>query len=116
MLLEDLKVCSERHTTSKIATYDDISSINAYGFRGEALASIASLSEKLEIVSRTEEGSGYIVRYDNFGYAINDSINIIPAKKGTKVTCYNLFHNVPVRRTFQKEEKKKYLQNYAHFV
>jgi DNA mismatch repair protein MutL len=104
---EALLLCAQRHTTSKISSYEDISNITSFGFRGEALASLASVCEKFEIVSRPHTASlGYSVTFDKNGDPIQSSLKPVAATKGTKVICTNLFYNTPVRKQFQREEKK----------
>ncbi len=88
-----------RHATSKISSIDDMESIATMGFRGEALASIASVSQ-LEMNTKTEE--------DELGTKIEISGGTISAIKetstttGTSVTVRNLFYNTPVRKKFLK--------------
>lgn len=87
-----------RYHTSKIATLDDLFSINTLGFRGEALASIASVSE-MSILSSNGTGEGAEL-------PINDGQagDILPAAQigGTEITIRNLFYNTPARKKFLK--------------
>jgi len=92
---EDCLVCTLRHSTSKIASREDIDSILTYGFRGEALASIASVAD-LEIITRYKD--------EEIGTRIKSRAGQIPdlsdasRPQGTKVTVSQLFRNVPARR------------------
>lgn len=96
---EDIKKAFLPHATSKIRDVDDIYSIMTLGFRGEALASIASIS-KVSLKSKIEE--------DDFGSEIVIeggeiiSINDIGTNKGTVIEVRDLFYNVPARKKFLK--------------
>ena len=99
MTEEDVVLSIQKHATSKIHEYSDLEEIQTLGFRGEALSSIAAVSQ-LEIKTETrDEEIGTSVR-------IEDSINIIKAKgsfpKGTCISVKNLFFNTPARRNFLK--------------
>lgn len=97
MSLEDLKICIQPHSTSKIRTCKDLWHITSLGFRGEALHSIAQVAD-LTICSRTKNQSdpiGWQVSYQE-GRAIQESAIAIAA--GTIVTVSNLFAKIPVRR------------------
>ncbi len=99
MTKEDLALSVKRHATSKIITIEDLEKINSFGFRGEALASIAAVS-KLEIRTRTAD--------DDHGWKLvsepmNElSIEPVQMDKGTQIFVRNLFYNVPARRKFLK--------------
>ncbi|HEY4689441.1 MAG TPA: DNA mismatch repair endonuclease MutL [Anaerolineae bacterium] len=98
MSREDAPLSVERFATSKIATADDLDVIRSLGFRGEALPSIASVSQ-LEIVTRTrDEIEGTRVRVID-GQA---QIGAAGAPIGTQVTARDLFYNAPARRKFLK--------------
>ncbi|MFA5745363.1 MAG: DNA mismatch repair endonuclease MutL [archaeon] len=93
---EDLEVCTQRHTTSKLEKIDDLYSIATFGFRGEALSSINSIS-KMEIISTDNDaGQGYILR--------NGEIKSISSPRGTIIKIEDLFYNVPVRKKFLKSK------------
>ncbi|MFB2935308.1 DNA mismatch repair endonuclease MutL [Aerosakkonemataceae cyanobacterium BLCC-F154] len=96
MDLDNLRLAATPHSTSKIHDYDDLWKITTLGFRGEALHSLAQLSD-LEIASRAVDNSeGWRILYDNLGEpVIEEAIAIAP---GTIVTVSNLFGNWPVRR------------------
>ncbi|OKH39014.1 DNA mismatch repair protein MutL [[Phormidium ambiguum] IAM M-71] len=96
MNLDNLRVAATPHSTSKIHNYDDLWKITTLGFRGEALHSLAQLSD-LEIASRAvDRAEGWRILYDNLGEpVIEEAIAIAP---GTIVTVSNLFGNWPVRR------------------
>ncbi len=87
-----------RYHTSKIATLDDLFSINTLGFRGEALASIASVSE-MSILSSDETGEGAELSIiDGHAGKIQPAAEI----GGTEITIRNLFYNTPARKKFLK--------------
>ena len=95
----DARMSLERHATSKIKTADDLFNLNSYGFRGEALASIAAVSQ-MEIKTRREDdevGTHLVVE----GSKVL-SQDICQTTKGTMITVRNLFFNVPARRNFLK--------------
>ncbi|MDF1539981.1 MAG: DNA mismatch repair endonuclease MutL [Candidatus Thorarchaeota archaeon] len=99
---EDCLVCTLRHSTSKIAKREDIDSILTYGFRGEALASIASVAD-LEIVTRYKK--------EEIGTRIKSRAGQIPdisrasRPAGTTVEVSQLFRNVPARRKHLSEPR-----------
>lgn len=99
ILKEDLLKTILPHATSKIKDVQDISNIKTLGFRGEALASIASVS-KLRITTKTKGAEiGYTMEVSG---GENPVIFEAPANEGTFVTVSNLFYNVPARQKFLK--------------
>lgn len=98
---EDAVLCLQRHATSKIFTYEDLEEIRTFGFRGEALSSIAAVSQ-LEIKTEPKE--------DELGTCIkvDDGQTIVKEKgsfsKGTSISVRNLFFNTPARRNFLKSD------------
>ena len=95
MLLEDLRLCTQPHSTSKIKTQADLWQITSLGFRGEALHSIARVAD-LTICSRTAvAAAGWQIDYRE-AESINESIVAIAV--GTIVTVSNIFARIPVRR------------------
>ncbi|WP_426489524.1 DNA mismatch repair endonuclease MutL [Leptospira interrogans serovar Copenhageni] len=104
---EDLEPALKRHATSKIQDYKDLESVLSYGFRGEALASIASVS-RLTLESGTkEQKTAWKTR--SVAGKISEKEEI-PGFIGTKILVEELFFNTPVRRKFLKsirsEDKK----------
>ncbi|MBQ3667301.1 MAG: DNA mismatch repair endonuclease MutL [Elusimicrobiaceae bacterium] len=97
---QDLKLSVLRHATSKIANFDDLSSLNTFGFRGEALYSVAAVS-KMTITSCQEGGSGSRLEIHG-GTVIAQSP--APSLKGTTVEIRDLFYNVPARQKFLKSD------------
>ena len=98
---EDLPLAIERHATSKLKKLEDLELIDSFGFRGEALASIAAVSN-MTIITKTQNdaiGTKMIVE-------AGDIINIEEeaSKKGTTIIIEKLFFNVPVRYKFLKND------------
>ena len=91
-----------RHATSKISTIDDLSFIESLGFRGEALSSIAAVSQVEAITKIEEDLTG--IRYAIAGGEEED-VEEIGAPKGTTFLVHNLFYNTPARRKFMKQPK-----------
>jgi DNA mismatch repair protein MutL len=101
MTEEDAVLCVQKHATSKISLMEDLDSISTLGFRGEALSSIASVSQ-LEIRTETKDDElGTLIRIDD-GTTINKEKGSFP--KGTSISVKNLFFNTPARRNFLKTD------------
>jgi DNA mismatch repair protein MutL len=98
---EDLPLAVERHATSKLARFEDLDSLASYGFRGEALASIAAVSD-LEIVSRPPASRHALRLRVRHGAASKPEP--VAAPVGTTVSVRDLFENVPARRKFLRRE------------
>ena len=91
----------ERYSTSKIETVDDLFSINTLGFRGEALASIASVAE-VTVESSVDKNEGGRIEIAN---GESSKVKPAPGIKGTQITVRNLFYNTPARRKFLKSAR-----------
>ena len=98
---DDLHAAFLPHATSKIATADDLNNVMTLGFRGEAVASIASVS-KMTITSKTENGKCYRLTSDG---GVLGEITEAAGEKGTEVRVEMLFFNTPVRLGFLKSDK-----------
>ncbi len=98
---EDLPLCFERHATSKINSVEDLFRIRTMGFRGEAMASIASVSQVLVRSKRPEDDNGW--EFEVWG---GEEKKVVPAAtdNGTSISIRNLFFNVPARRQFLKTD------------
>ena len=97
----DARLCCERHATSKIHRADDLFAIHTMGFRGEALASIAAISQT-EIRTRQPENElGTELRIEGSHIV---SQKTVVCQKGTSISVKNLFFNVPARRNFLKKD------------
>ncbi|MDX8336217.1 MULTISPECIES: DNA mismatch repair endonuclease MutL [Cetobacterium] len=101
MSREDLLLCIERHATSKISSKDDLFNLTTYGFRGEALSSIAAVSKMIIATKRKD---------DSLGYCINVSAGKITNLKeiqkgfGTEIEIKDLFFNTPARLKFLRKD------------
>jgi len=98
---EEIVLAFERHTSSKIRDIEDLETLSSLGFRGEALASIATVS-KIEIISRTERDSKGIRLYNEGGRKKKKKETACPV--GTNIKVSNLFYNLPARRKFLKSD------------
>ena len=98
---EDLPVAIRRHATSKIHSADDLTSISTLGFRGEALAAIAAVSE-LKIISKTKDAPTGTLLAASSGNITE--ITDVGCADGTTVLVENLFGAVPARRKFLKRD------------
>ncbi|MCG3223915.1 MAG: ATP-binding protein, partial [Candidatus Heimdallarchaeota archaeon] len=98
---DDALLSIKRHTTSKIATAEDLFSIASLGFRGEALASIVSVAQVEIFTKRENEELGTHIQVEGGKILLDKNISVA---NGTKITVRNLFYNVPVRRKFLKSE------------
>lgn len=104
ILKDDLTLAITTHATSKINKLQDLYLISTLGFRGEALASIASVA-KVSIISKPDSQEyAYVLTYENTESQILPSSRV----KGTTVEIRDLFYNAPVRREFLKTEKTEY--------
>lgn len=95
----DARMCFERHATSKIQSAEDLTSIRTLGFRGEALASIASVAQVEVRTRRLEDEIGTCVRVEGTELKEQSPVNCL---HGTSISVKNLFFNVPARRNFLK--------------
>ncbi|MFN2491273.1 MAG: DNA mismatch repair endonuclease MutL [Pyrinomonadaceae bacterium] len=101
MVRDDALLAFERHATSKISKSEDLSSIATLGFRGEALASIASVA-RVELTTKTEEGTA-ATRVSIEGGKMRD-VKDAAHPRGTTIIVRDLFFNVPARRKFLRSE------------
>ena len=106
MSREDLLLSIERHATSKIITKDDLFNIRTYGFRGEALSSISSVS-KMILSSRTEEMQAGTQMNVLGGKVTN--LKDVQRNVGTQIEIKDLFYNTPARKKFLRKETTEYL-------
>ena len=102
---EDALLCIERHATSKIRTKEDLAAIATFGFRGEALPSIASVSRFRLLTREREAVSGTEVEiHGGRLVAVKDA----GCASGTMIEVRSLFYNVPARRKFLRTENTEY--------
>ena len=103
MSVADARMAFERHATSKINRAEDLFAIRSFGFRGEALASIASVA-RVEMKTRdaeSEAGINIVIEGSKF-----ISQDICAATQGTNIQVKDLFFNIPARRQFLKSDTK----------
>ena len=98
---DDAVLCFERHATSKLATAEDLHRIQTFGFRGEALASIAAVSEVTLRTRREEDETGVEV---TMAGSEHTGTKEIQAPQGCNFAVRNLFYNIPARRKFLKSD------------
>ena len=101
----ELPLALSRHATSKISALDDLEAVSTLGFRGEALASIASVT-RLDLISAVEGEAGSMVSVE--GRDMSPSIEAFGHPRGTTVDVRDLFFNTPARRKFLKTEKTEF--------
>ncbi|RAT70731.1 DNA mismatch repair endonuclease MutL [Lonsdalea populi] len=103
----DLTLALARHATSKIATLDDLEAIMSLGFRGEALASISSVS-RLTLTSRTRDQNE---AWQAYAEGRDMAVTVKPAAHpvGTTLEVLDLFYNTPARRKFLRTEKTEFM-------
>ena len=101
---EQVPLAFLRHSTSKIKSVEDLLSVSSLGFRGEALSSIAAVSQ-VELITKTKEsllGVRYLIEGSK-----EKSMEEIGAPDGTTFLVHNLFYNTPARRKFLKTAMTK---------
>ncbi len=115
-----LTICAAlKHYTSKLSTYDDLTSLHTFGFRGEALSSLCALSNLHIVTARdVDTPKGTRLEFEQSGKVRAKSI--VASQKGTTVVAENIFKSLPVRRKeLEKNIKREYgkalglLQAYA---
>lgn len=102
---EDLKIAIGRHATSKLTQFEDLESLTTFGFRGEAIPSIAAVS-RLEVTSRTSD-SDIGTRLKITGGEI-ESCEPTSTSIGTTISVSHLFFNVPARRKFLRTDSTEF--------
>ncbi|QDS72114.1 hypothetical protein FKW77_003708 [Venturia effusa] len=105
---EDFETIALKHYTSKLSTYDDLTSLQTFGFRGEALSSLCALSD-FHIVTATGKDGPKGTRLDFEVSGKIKSKSVVASQKGTIVTVGDIFKNLPVRRReLEKNIKREY--------
>ncbi len=113
MSREDAVMAFERHATSKISEIEDLELLDTFGFRGEALASIASVAEVTLRTRRYEDETGTEVK---IAESKVNSVSHVAAPVGSLFSVRNLFYNIPARRKFLKSDAAEYRQILAEFT
>ena len=106
-------LCFERHATSKLHTAEDLNNILTFGFRGEALASIAAVAEVTLKTRREEDEVGCQV---DFADSQHLATNEIATPRGANFSVRNLFYNVPARRKFLKSDSVEFKHIVSEFI
>ncbi|MGI2169606.1 DNA mismatch repair endonuclease MutL [Shewanella sp. MF05960] len=103
---DELALALSRHATSKVHTLDDLEAILSFGFRGEALASISSVS-RLTLTSKTAEQSE---AWQAYAEGSQMDVKVTPAAhpQGSTIEVVDLFFNTPARRRFLKSDKTEF--------
>jgi len=107
MTPEDAQLAFKRHATSKLKTSEDIDKITTFGFRGEALPSIAAVARVKLKTKTTDSQLGVEIRYA--GGELQD-VKPVPARVGTVIEVANLFFNTPARKKFLKSSRGEELR------
>ena len=113
MTRQEAQICFERHATSKIEKAEDLYSINTFGFRGEALASIAACADVILKTRKAGEETGTEVHI-----AENNIISstTVSTPQGCNIAVRNIFYNIPARRKFLKSDNVEYRQIVSEFI
>lgn len=107
MSYEDAVLCVAPHATSKISSVGDLVGVATYGFRGEALASVAAVSY-LTLITRNEETDyGWQLKFKEGSV---EAAERVPAEQGTTLEVRDLFYNVPARKKFLKQDETEWNQ------
>ncbi len=110
---DDAVLCFERHATSKLAAPEDLSSILTFGFRGEALASIAAVAQVTLKTRRKEDEIGCEVEFAASRQLSNGETS---CPKGCNISVRDLFYNVPARRKFLKSDNVEFKHIVSEFT
>jgi DNA mismatch repair protein MutL len=97
----DARMCFERHATSKISRTEELFAIRTYGFRGEAMASIAAVAQVEMKTKRAEDETGTHISIEASDFKGQESCAVLT---GTNISVRNLFYNIPARRNFLKSD------------
>ena len=98
-------ILAKKHHTSKLRDFDDLSSVLTFGFRGEALSSLTSVSSLVVTTRHVSQPTATRIEYNSDGSILAQTQ--VAREPGTMVALSNLFHSLPVRqREFQKHIKK----------
>ncbi|WLT31559.1 DNA mismatch repair endonuclease MutL [Geothrix sp. PMB-07] len=106
MARDDLYLALERHATSKVRTAEDLGHLGTFGFRGEALPSIASVS-RFDLTSAESEGAGHCLRSE---FGVIKGVAPATRSRGTTVSVRDLFAQLPARRRFLKSTDTEHAQ------
>ncbi|MBQ9652785.1 MAG: DNA mismatch repair endonuclease MutL [Bacteroidales bacterium] len=105
MTPDDAVLCFERHATSKLASVEDLHNITSFGFRGEALASIAAVAD---VTLRTRRQDAELGVEVTFSGSEHTGTKEVSAPTGSNFAVRNLFYNIPARRKFLKSDNVEF--------
>ncbi|KAK0466391.1 uncharacterized protein EV420DRAFT_1511385 [Desarmillaria tabescens] len=115
---DDWESIGLKHHTSKLSSFDELSTVSSFGFRGEAVSSLCAMCESVTVTTRADDPIGVILDLDKTGKI--KSKKRAARQRGTTITLLNLFAPLPVRRKeFERNAKREYgkalslLQAYA---
>ncbi len=106
---EDLPLALSRHATSKIFSLEDLNGVSSLGFRGEALASIASVSRTL-LTSNADSGGPNGWQVSISGTEMNAEVTPAAHAQGTSMEVRDLFYNTPARRKFMRTDRTEFMR------
>ena len=106
-------LCFERHATSKLHSAEDLQNIMTFGFRGEALASIAAVAEVSLKTRREEDEIGCEVVFADSQHVSTEEV---ATPRGANFSVRNLFYNVPARRKFLKSDSVEFKHVVSEFI
>lgn len=112
MTPEEARLCFERHATSKISEASDLSSIMTYGFRGEALPSIAAVAEVTLRTRKKGSDTGSETVFTPSGFFGQEEAAM---PEGTNIAVRNIFYSLPARRKFLKSDSTEFRQIVSEF-
>ena len=112
MTPEEARLCFERHATSKISEASDLSSITTYGFRGEALPSIAAVAEVTLRTRKRGSETGSETVFTPSGFSGQEEAAM---PEGTNIAVRNIFYSLPARRKFLKSDSTEFRQIVSEF-
>lgn len=112
MSVEDAPRAFLRHATSKIRSAEDLFHLRSFGFRGEALASIASVAQVEMRTRRSADDLGTLIELSAGEITNTEAVD---APRGTSITVRNLFYNIPARRKFLKSDRSETAAVFTEF-
>lgn len=102
---QDAQLCFAKHATSKITHIDQLETVSTFGFRGEALASVAAVARVTLITKQAESPEGV---YVTVAESAISSVQPIAAVTGTDISVHDLFYNIPARKKFLKKSETEW--------
>lgn len=107
---DDFEGIGRKHHTSKLRTFENLTMVTTFGFRGEALSSLCALAH-VQVVTCTQNDSPMATKLELDVNGEIKSQSVSPGKKGTAITVSDIFHSLPVRRKdLQKNIKREFVK------